>query len=124
MKAFLFILLALLVSPAQAATVASDTYTSGDLSMCPNGRAYTVCPSAYKIVLTWAAPIARTDETAATGGEISHYLVSIDGGAETNIGNVLTYTFTGVATGAHTVTVRAVDSDGTSGTLSTWGVEF
>jgi ribosomal protein L40E/flagellar basal body-associated protein FliL len=49
---------------------------------------------------------------------IDHYLVRLDTGAWSNVGNTTTHSFTSLANGNHTVTIEAVDKAGNSKTYT------
>lgn len=71
----------------------------------------TATPDFTAITLTWAAP--------SSGGTPTGYDVRIDGGASTDVGNVLTYDFTGLTPGtSHTLEVRAHNGSGSSSWVS------
>lgn len=72
----------------------------------------TAAPGVDEIVLTWAAP--------TTGGAVTGYDVQLDSGTITDVGNVLTHTFTGLAaTTSYDVKVRAYGAGGDSSFVST-----
>lgn len=93
----------------------SSSYVSvGVTTVAPPGVPTSVSanPDDDEIVLTWAAP--------TTGGPATGYDVQLGSGTITNIGNVLTYTFTGLTPATtYTVKVRAHGTAGNSAFVST-----
>lgn len=69
--------------------------------------AVVATPDTYTAVLDWATP--------ATGGPPDGYRVRVDGGASTDVGNVLTHEFTGLTpVTSYTLSVQAYNAGGSS----------
>lgn len=98
------------VSPAGSSTAsaASNSVTVVAAPTAPDApTAPTASVTGDSVTVTWSTP-------SNGGSAITGYKVALDGGTPVPVGAVLSHTFTGVAIGAHTATVVAVNVIGSS----------
>ena len=96
-----------------------NTSTAAAATYAPNAPTGLSIGSATTSALTatWTASAVDGTHSAATS-----YTVAVDGGAAVNVGNVTTYTATGLSSGAsHSFAVVAVNSAGSSGAVTASG---